>query len=136
MYIPVRLAFAVAIALSSIATAAAGPAGIPNDAICVSPCVAHMGEHWANPHVLSHGPIYGVMHGKPVFTEIMIDKNAFGKGLYDHDQLKPLPGYAIDHVDIDFQPHGHPGFPIPHYDIHAYYVSHAKHMEFCPTATM
>ena len=108
------------------------PAGIPADAMLVSPCIAHMGSHWANPKNLPFGPIYGTYRGKPVFTEIMIDKRSFAVGATYTDQLKPLPGYAIDHVDVQFVPYGHPGYPIPHYDLHAYYVTHAEHQQFCP----
>ena len=31
-----------------------------------------------------------------------------------------------------FEPHGHHGFPVPHYDIHAYYVSPAIQATICP----
>ena len=91
-----------------------------------------MGEHWANPKNLPEGPIYGVYNGKPVFTEFMLDKKAFASGKSFDDILKPLPGYKIDHVDIDYVPYGHAGYPIPHYDVHAYYVSHATHEKYCP----
>lgn len=53
-----------------------------------------------------------------------------GKSWRDH--LKPLRGHAIDHVDIEFEPQGHVGYPIPHYDIHAYFVSHQEHLGYCP----
>jgi hypothetical protein len=46
--------------------------------------------------------------------------------------LRPLPGYTIDHVDVEYVPYGHAGYPIPHYDLHAYYVPHAVHEAFCP----
>ena len=109
------------------------PAGIPANALLVSPCIKGMGEHWANPKYLPFGPIYGVYDGKPVFSEVMIDKKAFASGKSYREALKPLPGYAIDHVDIEYVPYGHAGYPIPHYDIHAYYVSHVTHMAYCPT---
>ena len=108
------------------------PAGMPADALLVSPCVRGIGEHWANPKNLPLGPIYGTYQGKPVFTEIMIDKKAFAAGKSYVDMLKPLPGYKIDHVDVEFVPYGHAGYPIPHYDLHAYYVAHAVHEAFCP----
>lgn len=108
------------------------PSGIPADVLLVSPCVKGMGEHWANPKNLPLGPIYGVYDGKPVFTEVMIDKASFASGKSYVDVLQPLPGYTIDHVDIEYVPHGHAGYPIPHYDVHAYYVTHAAHVAFCP----
>ncbi len=109
------------------------PVGIPADAVLVSPCIQAMGEHWANPKNLPLGPIYGVYQSKPVFTEIMVDKKNFAAGKSYLDVLKPLPGYAIDHVDVEYVPYGHAGYPIPHYDIHAYYVGHSVHETFCPS---
>ena len=38
----------------------------------------------------------------------------------------------IDHVDINWEAHGHHGFPVPHYDIHLYFVPHAEHMAIKP----
>src|SRR6516165_1639546 len=115
---------AVLALLSSLPTRAAAPplppqprvrpAGIPAGVVLVSPCVQKMGEHWANPKNLPFGPIYGVYEGKPVFTEIMIDQKAFASGKSWEKTLAPLPGYTIDHVDIDFVPYGHAGYPIKH----------------------
>jgi len=117
---------------AAAAAAQARPAGLPAGVIQISPCVATMGEHWANPKTLPFGPIYGVYDGKVVFTEIMVDQKLFEQGKGWRDVLRPLPGHAIDHVDIAFNPHGHEGYPIPHYDIHSYYVPHAVHMAYCP----
>jgi len=90
-----------------------------------------MGEHWADPSTLPLGPYYGVYDGTIVFTEIMIDQKAFASGQSWEEQLKPIAGHAIDHVDIAFEPHGHRGYPVPHYDIHAYYVPHDVHKAYC-----
>ena len=107
------------------------PAGIPADALLVSPCIATMGEHWANPRNLPIGPIYGVWRGKPVFTEIMVSLKDLNRG-FSRMNIRALPGYAIDHVDFEFEPHGHEGFPVPHYDVHAYYISSAAQAKICP----
>jgi hypothetical protein len=107
------------------------PAGIPKDAILVSPCVASMGEHWANPKNLPLGPIYGVWQGKPVFTEIMVSLKQLQNG-FSYANVRALPGFTIDHVDFKFEPHGHEGYPVPHYDLHAYYVSPAAQAKICP----
>ena len=109
------------------------PAGIPANFMLVSPCIPGMGEHWANLKAGVHGTqIYGTYKGKPIFTEIMLTQKDFATGKSFTDTLKPLPGYAIDHVDIEFLPHGHPGMTYPHYDIHGYYVPHSVHTKFCP----
>jgi hypothetical protein len=112
--------------------AASRPTGLPDGVIQLSPCVRTMGEHWANPKNLPFGPIYGVYDGKVIFSEVMIDQKLFAQGKGWRDIVKPLPGHAIDHVDIAFNPHGHEGYPVPHYDVHAYYVPHNVHMAYCP----
>jgi hypothetical protein len=108
------------------------PAGMPAGVLKLSPCVATMGEHWANPRNMPFGPIYGVYNGKIIFTEVMIDQKSFEQGKGWPDVLHPLPGHRIDHVDIAFNPHGHEGYPVPHYDLHAFYVPHAVHDAYCP----
>jgi hypothetical protein len=107
------------------------PAGIPQGYIMVSPCIASMGEHWANPRTLPTGPIYGVWQNKPVFTEIMVTVKQLQDG-FSYADIHALPGYTIDHVDFNYEPHGHPGLPVPHYDLHAYYVSTAVQATICP----
>jgi hypothetical protein len=109
------------------------PAGIPANYIMVSPCIVGMGQHWADLKAGIHGTtVYGSYEGKPVFTEIMLLPKDFAQGKSFEDVLKPLPGYQINHVDIEYLPHGHPGMPYAHYDIHGYYVPHAVHQQFCP----
>jgi hypothetical protein len=136
------VAFALALGATGIAGAAPDapalppqpavhPVGIPADALLVSPCIATMGEHWANPKNLPLGPIYGTWQGKPVFTEIMVTVTQLQQG-FSYADIRALPGYTIDHVDINFEPHGHEGLPVPHYDVHAYYVSPAVQKTICP----
>lgn len=108
------------------------PEGIPAAYVMVSPCVPSMGEHWADPQNLQ-APIYGTDRGKVVFSEIMVPKAQFEKG-FNYLNLRALPGHTINHVDIEYEPHGHPGMPIAHYDIHAYYVAHPAHMAYCPAS--
>lgn len=107
------------------------PAGLPKDVVPVAGCIPAMGYHYVAGKNWPRGPIYGSYKGKPIFTEIMIEKTAFENGFNIDGALKPLPGYKIDHVDIWFEPHGHPGMEAPHYDIHGFYVSHAEHMKYC-----
>lgn len=91
-----------------------------------------MGEHWADLKAGLHGTtIYGSYKGKPVFTELMLLPKDFTQGKSFRDVLKPLPGYQIDHVDIEYLRHGHPGMPFAHYDVHGYYVPHVVHEKFC-----
>lgn len=92
-----------------------------------------MGEHWANlkSKTALTGPLYGTYDGKPVFSEIMVTRKQLQDG-FNYRNLTALPGYTINHVDFNFEPHGHPGMPFPHYDVHAYYVSAAEQEKICP----
>ncbi|WP_229684622.1 hypothetical protein [Deinococcus roseus] len=106
--------------------------GLPAGTIKISECVPTMGEHWARPQDLPLGPIYGVKDGKLVFVELMPSQEMFAKGMSWVDALKtPKWFLKINHVDIEFQPQGHEGYPIPHYDIHAYFVPHEEHLGYC-----
>ena len=107
------------------------PAAMPADTVPFEGCVPAMGYHYAKPEDFSFGPFYGYYNGKAVFTEVMIDKRSFEQEKSWDDLLKPLPGYSIDHVDIWYEPYGHPGYQLAHYDLHAWYVPHRVHMRFC-----
>jgi len=107
------------------------PPGLPADVVPELGCIPTMGFHYAAPGNWPIGPIYGWYNGKPTFTEVMLPQSAFDKGMSWTDVLKPLPGYQIDHVDIWFEPHGHPGYAVPHYDINAWYVGTQSHMYWC-----
>ena len=111
------------------------PAGMPAGYVMVSPCIPGMGEHWANLKKGMEAPIYGTYKGQIVFSEIMVPLKTLDKG-FNYENLTALPGHTINHVDLEFEPHGHPGMPFPHYDIHAYYVSHATHLKYCPGNAM
>lgn len=107
------------------------PAAMPADTKPFLGCIPTMGYHYVNPKNAPFGPIYGYYNGKATFTEIMVDKKAFESGTSWNNVLKPLPGYHIDHVDIWYESHGHPGYTIPHYDIHAWYIPRSQYMYFC-----
>ena len=109
----------------------AHPKGIPAGVGPVSGCIPSMGYHYVRKADWPQGPIYGWYNGKLTFTEIMPTKKQFEQGFDINEALKPLPGQAIDHVDVWYEPHGHPGMTIPHYDIHAWYVPHSEHMKYC-----
>ncbi|GAB5602529.1 hypothetical protein FJNA_10540 [Thermus sp. FJN-A] len=106
--------------------------GLPEGTVQISPCVPGMGEHWANPKDLPFGPIYGVVGDRVIFVEVMIAQSDLVAGKSWTNLLSPFRGHRIDHVDIEFQPHGHEGYEIPHYDVHAYFVPHAEHLAYCP----
>ncbi|MET3699106.1 hypothetical protein SAMN05877753_101188 [Bacillus oleivorans] len=97
-----------------------------------APGVPGMGQHWANPADLPTGPIFGVEDGKLIFIEQMISKEFFvnGETIVDIPGMKGVPSPPIVHTDIELVPNGHPGFEIPHYDIHHYFVTHEEHLQF------
>jgi len=107
------------------------PPGLPPGVSPLMGCIPAMGYHYGKNADLPFGPIYGYYNGKPVFTEIMVSRARLMAGESWDGVLKPLPGYTINHVDIWWEPHGHPGYLVPHYDIHAWYVPHAEHMKYC-----
>jgi hypothetical protein len=104
-------------------------AWIPPPAVVqISPCVPHMGEHWANPTDLPTGPIYTVHNGRLISIEYMLTQADFAAGKSWSDLTFRYWGQElpIDHADIDFLPMGHDGFAVPHYDLHFYVVPHAE----------
>jgi hypothetical protein len=101
-------------------------ASLPEGVIQISPFVPGMGEHWANPKDLPFGPIYCVMDGKITCMEYMISQADFQAGK-SFELLRPwfagAQQPAIDHMEFNFEPNGHEGYEVPHYDVHMYFVS-------------
>jgi len=100
---------------------------LPPGSVKISDVVPAMGEHWANPQAgeLPVGPIYGVYEGRLVFLEYMIAQEDFetGKNHINLHGMKGYPSPAVVQTDFEFQPNGHEGFDIPHYDVHMYFIS-------------
>ena len=98
----------------------------PPGVVRISECVPTMGEHWADPATMPMGPIYTVDKGRLISIEYMPAQADFAEGKSWNDLTflywgQPLP---IQHADIDFLPHGHEGYEVPHYDMHFYVVGH------------
>jgi len=96
---------------------------LPASAVKVSEVVPAMGEPWADPKDLPLGPLYCVYNGKVICIEYMISQADLtdGKSWPELTGLKNLP--PINHVNMGFEPKGHEGYEVPHYDIHIYFVS-------------
>ncbi|SEB79978.1 hypothetical protein [Paenibacillus sp. GP183] len=108
---------------------------LPAGTIQLSPVVPQMGEHWANPKDMPMGPIYGVYNGKLVFFEYMPAK-ALDKTVHDvPGNLVPIPS-KIDHFDIDWNPQGHDGYEVPHYDMHLYFITRDEQNKIMPAGGM
>lgn len=99
---------------------------LPSGMVRISPHVPGMGEHWANPRDLPLGPVYCVMEGRVTCMEFMIAQRDLHDGK-SFEALRPwfagsAPQPPVDHVEFNFMPQGHPGFEVPHYDVHMYFV--------------
>jgi hypothetical protein len=104
---------------------------LPPGTMKLTPVVPQMGEHWANPKDMPLGPIYGVYNGKLVFFEYMPAKD-LEKTVHDvPGTLVPTPS-KIDHFDIDWNPEGHEGYEVPHYDMHMYYITRDEQNKIMP----
>ena len=91
--------------------------------IQLSPTEPGMGEHWADPADMPLGPIYCVHEGRIVCLEFMIAQEEFAAG-QSWPALAGMEGLPpVNHVNIGFLEAGHPGFEVPHYDIHLYFQS-------------
>jgi hypothetical protein len=103
----------------------------PEGVVQVSACVPTMGEHWAKPADLPQGPIYTVHQGRLIAIEYMLTQADFAAGKNWHDLTFRYWGQQlpIEHADVDFQPQGHEGFEVPHYDLHFYVVGHSEDRE-------
>jgi len=108
-----------ALELSALPDASAMPEGVQQ----LSPVVPGMGEHWANPADLPLGPIYCVFEGKILCMEFMMAQEDFaaGKSWPGLQGVEGLP--PVNHINIQFEPQGHKGYEIPHYDMHLYFLS-------------
>ena len=99
---------------------------LPDGVVQVSPVIPGMGAHWANPKNLPLGPIYCVIEGRVTCMEYMISQDDFEAGK-SFTELRPwfegAEQPAIDHIEFNFEPNGHEGYEIPHYDVHLYFVS-------------
>lgn len=125
---------AVPAAAQETSTALPDVSTLPKDIIAVSGVVPTMGEHWANPADLPLGPIYGASNGKINFIEYMIAQEdlAAGKSFPELGSKAGIALPPVDHTDFSFEPQGHEGYEVPHYDVHLYFVTHAEHMAIMP----
>lgn len=105
--------------------------GFSADTVQLTPCVPRMGEHWARLQDMPFGPIYGARGERVLFVEVMIAQADFESGQSWQNVLQSPGGQAIDHVDIHFEGQGHEGYEIPHYAVHAYYVTHDEERNIC-----
>lgn len=97
----------------------------PPGVVQVSPCVPLMGEHWARLQDMPTGPIFTVYQGRLMSIEYMPSQADFAAGKSWHELMFTYWGQQlpIQHADFGFQPNGHEGFEVPHFDFHFFVVS-------------
>jgi uncharacterized protein YjiS (DUF1127 family) len=90
----------------------------------VSPPVPGMAEHWARPEDLPLGPIYCIMDGKVIGAEFMIAQDDLLMGRSFERLRLGMKGKLppVDHLELNYMPHGHEGYEAPHYDLHMYFI--------------
>ncbi len=135
------VAMVAALLVGSVACAPAAPKmELPEGAAKLSDVIPAMGEHWANLAQMPLGPIYLVNKGEVIGIEYMWTEDMMQElsiptpeGPEEFKALVPLPvGVTVDHVDVAFISHGHEGFEVPHWDMHAYFISQAEKAAITP----
>lgn len=130
---------------------------LPEDAIKVSECVPFMGDHWLQLDKLPNGPMYITHNGEVVGIEYMLIPDEIpGKETAMMSQAE-LSQYMAENnlsfADLMEQDHNHfdlfnqqyeswdihwtqphAGLPVPHYDIHFYFISEEERAGICPDA--
>ncbi|WCK54273.1 hypothetical protein PP175_23785 [Aneurinibacillus sp. Ricciae_BoGa-3] len=103
----------------------------PKGTVQISPAVPNMGEHWAKLDDMPYGPIWGAYKGKLVFFEYMFAKDTERDLVLGGNQGAPTPS-RIDHAEVNWNPHGHAGYEVPHYDVHLYFISKDEQSKIVP----
>lgn len=135
-----HLAYAPGVAGPYLVTGPSLLSAVPEVAVQLTPVIPGMGEHWADMEDMPLGPIYGVFQNDIVYMEYMYTQDMLEEqtastpeGDMLFSELADLAvNLYVDHMDVSFNPEGHEGFEAPHWDIHAYSVTHDTHMAFAP----
>ena len=131
---------------------------IPKDAVKISGCISHEGEHWVQPQNLPNGPFYVSYNNKVIAFEYMLspdqipgndvahmspgdtmkylqdNKLTLSDFVHQLDKTYELPATIIKDFSMHWTP-PHAGFVIPHYDIHFYLVDKSERDQVCPQST-
>ncbi len=128
---------------------------LPTNAVKITECIAHEGEHWVEPDKVPNGPYYVSYQGRVLSVEYMLEpekipgeKLARGSmndmmqhmsmgnmsmgDLVDEVRLSlPLPPAQYKALHIGWTA-PHVGMLTPHYDIHFDFVTDAELKNVCP----
>jgi hypothetical protein len=139
------------------ANAASTPT-LPAAAVRLSGCVPFMGEHWADPKEVPNGITYLVYNNKVIGIEYMYkldtipgidtskmtqaqfqqymkdNKLSYADALRKNTKYTDINGYKIQEYVLAYSA-PHPGMPVPHEDIHMYFVNQDFLKTVCPNNT-
>lgn len=139
--------------------AVAETTSLPSDAVQVSGCIPHMGEHWVKLSDLPVGPYYLVDQGRVLGLEYMFKTKDIPNEVGAHTSIEDRRKFAMENKltfsdavkraipahydfptatpiktwDLEWSA-PHAGLIEPHYDAHFYFVSQAELENICPDA--
>ena len=100
---------------------------LPKDYTRISPVIPLLGEHYGRGEVgsMPYPPIYCGYKGKIICIERIFSPAEFaaGKSWKNPDGVSGMKLPAVDHLDITCEANGHGDWPIPPYNLRAYFVS-------------
>jgi hypothetical protein len=100
---------------------------LPKDYVRISPVIPLLGEHFGKGELgsMPYAPVYCGYKGKIICIEWIFSPAEFaaGKSWKDLDGFAEMKLPAIDHIDITYEAYGHGDWPIPLYNLRAYFVS-------------
>lgn len=112
-----------------------GEAKLPTQSVRVSGCIPRMGYHWTLETETGlergyGGPTYNVFNNKIIGVEYhlpLTDASKYAQGtiLGKFGEFNLFKG-KYDHVTFSPVPLGHGGIPVPHWDVHFYFISPAE----------
>lgn len=141
------------------AEAAAKVVTLPDDAVKITECIPHEGEHWVQPDKVPNGPYYVTYKGKVMsveymlapdqipgeklarspqaeFTNYIVKNNKTLSDIVNESRIPlSLPATTYKTVHIGWTA-PHAGFLIPHYDIHFDFVTDEELRNVCPDARL
>lgn len=132
---------------------------LPPDAVKISGCIPHEGEHWVRVPDLPNGPFYVTYNNQVTAFEYMVFEDKIPGKEFAHmpasqameymqknnlslsDLVKnlsegfPLPPVSFKKMTLHWTP-PHAGLTVPHYDMHFYLWDNAQLDQICPDAAI
>lgn len=96
--------------------------GLPRGVSRLTGVLPTIGERWGDPATMPFGPTYLVYGERVIGWEIHVSRAELDAGRSWPTFVLARTG-NVDHAELHFQPNGHDGFAVPHYDLHAYTIT-------------